>query len=209
MPVEGSKFSGIEKTTLREVTKAAELGYMSMNIYRPPTGARWGRFNDRLVDEGWVAELATNFASNLDHCTDGKAIQVAVKKKWLKAGSKPISTADGLTIKDVPVLEFSEESKPEVADDNIWCLGGNHRRKALAAYLDNKANECLRKRAEMEKVLGSGEAEKEDIVGALRRDIERLEAEIATESHWVVRIYDRGTSNASNVITGSWPDGRD
>jgi hypothetical protein len=202
---EGSTFSGVEKTILNKVMKEAELGYLSMNLFRPPPGAFWGHFNDRRLDSKWADQLAGNFTGHLDNCVDDKAIPVAIKKEWLKDAGKLLGTVAGLLIKDVPVMEFTEEAKEEVAKDNIWALGGNHRREALTVYINRKLEACTAKQAELERISLDGEDGKDsDTLGALRRDIEILEAEITASTHWVVIVYDRGTCE----VTSSPPECR-
>jgi len=41
-----NKFNSITLTELQKEKKAAEMGYMSMNLINPPNGAFWGKFND-------------------------------------------------------------------------------------------------------------------------------------------------------------------
>ena len=191
---EGSMFSGFEKRMLHKIMKEAELGYLSMNVFHPPPGAFWGRFNDRRLDPKWVDQLAEKFTGDLENCVDDKAIPVAIKKVWLKDTSKPLRTVAGLLVNEVPVMEFTEEAKEEVAKDNIWALGGNHRRAALTVDIKKKLKACMEKQGQLEKISPNGKDGKDTITaGALRSDIEIYQAEIAASTHWAIKVYDRGT----------------
>jgi hypothetical protein len=195
---EKSKFSGCELTKLRELKKAAELGFMSLDIVNPPRGAYWGKFNDRQLKDEWVNKLAEDFNSKLDNCTDGTAIEVAVKKEWLKDVNKIHRTVEGLTIQEVEVMDFTEEGKREIAMNNLWMLGGNHRRAALTLYLTSKRQEL----EETQKQIGTIKAEKrqgvegteEQDIASLKMEVEKLEDKIKTSTHWVVKLYDKGRS---------------
>lgn len=172
--------------------KEAELGYLTMNVFHPPPGACWGLFNDRRLDQNWVEELAEKFAGHLENYADNKAIPVAIKKEWLRDGTKFLGTVAGVPIEDVPLIEFAEDAKKEVANDNIWCLGGNHRRGALVAHINTMVEECAEKQAKLEapKISHNSEGGK-DTEGTLRGDIKILEAKIAASKHWVIIVYDR------------------
>jgi len=43
----GPTFNRHQKTYLRDQIKAAEIGYMSMDILNPPKEAFWGKFNNQ------------------------------------------------------------------------------------------------------------------------------------------------------------------
>lgn len=167
-----------------------------------------------------MAELTEKFAGHLENYVDNKAIPVAIKKEWLRDGTKFLGTVAGVPIKDVPLIEFSEDAKKEVANDNIWCLGGNHRREALVTHVNTMIKECAEKRAELEapRVSPNGE-EGKDMEDTLR-GIETLEAKIAASKHWVIIVYDRGkrlwavrqTSKLTRICSEDrreWPRGSD
>ncbi|KAH9022645.1 hypothetical protein EDB85DRAFT_1895168 [Lactarius pseudohatsudake] len=212
---DGATFNGIAKTVLREQKKAAELGFMKMDIVNPPQGAHWGRFNDRKLNNEWVDELAIQFQSNLDNCTDESAIEVAVKIEWLKDVTKVHQTVDGKAIEDVSAIEFTDEGKTAIANNNLWALGGNHRREALILYVSAQREELEEKRKEFNRVeeeskkptqarLGpaKGAAVERQDIEAYKKLLKALEDKIENAGYWVIKLYDRrsGSVQVDDVL---------
>lgn len=162
-----------------------------MNLLEPPQGAHWGEFNDRKVDNKWVARLAAGFLSHLDNCTDETAIELAVKKEWLKDASKALKTVEGREMKDICAMEFTAEGLQAISNNNLWILGGNHRRAALRVYMNEKVKALQQARAESEALEAEGDAKKGEQEEAKKR-IGRVAEEIDAASQWVVKLYDRG-----------------
>jgi hypothetical protein len=198
--LEGTKFSGFEKTHLRDKKREAVMGFMSMNILEPPYGANWGQFNDRPIDEKAVSALAKAFSTNMDHCTDGNAIDVAVKKYWIKNIDHLERTVEGKSIKEVAEVEFTEEGLAEIKDNNLWMLGGNHRRHALKKYVGGLKAELEAKNKGITQMVAK--TRKGDLSEALatglttqQMEASNLKKQIEVSCKWVVRLYDRGTQS--------------
>ncbi|KAH9019230.1 hypothetical protein EDB85DRAFT_1896816 [Lactarius pseudohatsudake] len=186
---DGAEFGGFQKSELREKKKAAELGYLSMDIVDPPKGAFWGKFNDRKVDEQWVNKLVTSFTENLENCTDVTAIEVAVKKTWVKNLDSVMPTVDMHQLSEVPDIEFTDEGKEAIARGNLWMLGGNHRRKALTKYRKMKSEELKTMKNQVGKMETEALADEE--LDTAKAEVKRLEETVAASSIWVIRLYDR------------------
>jgi hypothetical protein len=194
-------FNGYEITTLREKKRGAELGMLSMKLFEPPAGAHWGQFNDRPVDGKAVKELVSDFERLVDNCTDGTAIDIAVKKAWLDPGVVLHKTVEGMRIAEVHELKFTEAGQAAIAPDNLWILGGNHRREAVQVYVNEKKRErdVAKKRLESHggksKSVGGGGDEEGSAtreLEELKAAVKKLEEAIAKASVWVVKVYDRG-----------------
>ncbi|KAH9023469.1 hypothetical protein EDB84DRAFT_1440954 [Lactarius hengduanensis] len=182
----------IIKSELREKQKAAELGYLSMNIVDPQRGAFWEKFDDWKADEQWVNNLVTSFTENLENCTDVTAIEGAVKKTWVKNLDSIMSTVDRHQLSEAPDIEFTDEGKEAIARGNLWMLGGNHRRKALTKYRKMKSEELKTMKnqvGKMETEALADEARKE--LDTAKKAVKRLEETVAASSTWVIRLYDR------------------
>jgi hypothetical protein len=197
--VDNTKFNGFEITLLRKIKTEAFIGFRVMDMYPPPTGAFWGKFNDRKVDEAWVDKLADDFEATLDNCSNNSAIDVVVKTEWLeKLDQKEWSSVYGKTIEEVPSLTFTTEGQRAIRDNNLWVMSGNHRRLALNKFLEKATDEVRIKEAER-KVLEANDLTRQchgasvDYGNALNAEIEKQKKVIQRAHRWVVRVYDRGT----------------
>ncbi len=171
---------------------------MAMNIVKPPQGAYWGRFNDRQIDKSWVNKLLEAFNDNLDNFADRTAIEVVVKKEWLKNASEVVESVDGKSIGTVAMIKFTDEGQQAIAKDNLWVLGGNHRRRALVEYVTTKTKELdvmkkqIRDMEAAAKPGPQGGEEDGQNLDALKRAAKRQEELIDASSLWAIRLYDRG-----------------
>jgi hypothetical protein len=179
-----------------------------MNLIDPPTGAVWGQFNDRKIQSKSVKKMALDFQSDLDNCTDRTTIDIAVKKEWLSKSCKFHRTVDGMKINDVSQLKFTAQGAKEIRDNNLWVLGGHHRREALIVYITKKKEQLANAEKERSKIEGQNGASQEpgsDVPanGATEKELDekimKLEADITMGSLWVVRVYDRGESIHGSV----------
>jgi hypothetical protein len=190
-------FIGVKVDDIRAKKKAAELGYLRINLSSPPKGLFWGEFNDRRLDTRAVNRLLTRFRGNLDNCSENSAMDLAVRQEWLRPGVEFKATADGVAIADMTEIEFTDAGAMAMKKDELWMLGGNHRRKALSLYMAEKAKElegvkkALATQEEVEEG-GGGTTETEAEIKGLRTRMEMLEGEIEKGTFWVVRVYDRG-----------------
>ncbi|KAI9445862.1 hypothetical protein H4582DRAFT_2052016, partial [Lactarius indigo] len=187
---DGTMFGGFEKAELREAKKEAEMGYMTMNLASPPGGAYWGRFNDRVVNEEWVKSLMEAYNLCLDNCLDGTAVDVAVKKSWIANASEMVGSVEGKSVKTVAQMEFTETGKEEIGKDNLWILGGNHRRQALLRHLEGRQKVLDKMKTQLSRKEAKGGEEDEE-VESMRKEVRSVEEKIATDSMWAVRLYDR------------------
>jgi hypothetical protein len=203
--LEGGYYFGFPIRQLRQKKEEACLGYLSMNVIAPPDGAFWGKFNNRALDQNWIKSLADTFETNLDNCTTKTAMDIAIDPDWLVPKIKIERTVEGMLLKDVSMIEFNPEGLRAIKDKNLWVLGGNHRRIALAAFRDrmkdtvaemNAAIDAVKKRLDE---LSEEEAQDLDndpteVIEELSANVERLEDKILVTSMWAMRLYDRGTS---------------
>jgi predicted ribosome quality control (RQC) complex YloA/Tae2 family protein len=197
--VQEDNFMGYPLEQIRGKKLEAFIGYLSFNLYDPPKEATWGRYNDRAVNEDWVANLVIEFTKHLDNCTDEDALEVAVKRPWIENTEDILDTVNDKTIKEVPVLKFTREGMNAIHPDNLVMLGGNHRRLALKQYVDE-----LKKQLEkaQQKLKGKDtQAQKHaDITGPIADEVKRLQEtvdwydrKVKKSQHWVVALYDIGT----------------
>jgi hypothetical protein len=209
--LENHKFFGFDVQELRNHAAAAVLGYLRMNVINPPDGAVWGTFNNRPVDQAWVRHLINAFETNLDSCTDDVAMDIALDPKWLANPTSFRSTLNKCkSIDELNIMEFSEEGEKAVKEKQMWVLGGNHRRLALKAYIDNLKATL----AQYEDAIGqeskenATEADSDEEPEAVdvpvadsglqerlskgKRRVEELEKQIKSSSMWAMRVYDRG-----------------
>jgi hypothetical protein len=189
---------GFSYTELLKYKEDAFIGYLKMKIYDPPKEATWGRFNDRVVNEDWVAELVTKFRENFANCTTADAIDVSVRREWIQNSKDILLSVDGKEIKDVSEIEFTPEGLKAIAPDNLDMLGGNHRRLAVRIFVDGLKKQLEvtmaahePKEQALEKVqLFQGDPV--DTIINLKAKIEELNARIENSLHWAIRLYDKG-----------------
>lgn len=198
--IDDGKFFDYEVETVRKWKQDAFLGYLSMDVVQPPPGAIWGKFNNRSVNESWVKALAAAFGKNIDNCSNDYSMDLALDPKWLIDPTVILASVDGLKIHQVPVVNFNELGLLSIKNDNLWMLGGNHRRIALTRYITKMTSELVEMKA----------AIKEETAGKTEEDIAKMDSECAStlkEAHnriqmleekiesscmWTVRVYDRG-----------------
>lgn len=214
------------------------MGYMSMDIIDHPRGAIWGKWNDRVVQTGWVSSLVTAYTKRFDNCLDENAMDIAVDPKWLvrvvkklKADNPDTSdpdaidpgasdpdatipianklnanyhwdTVNGYDIDDVPEIRFTSEGLEAIKEDNLWVLGGNHRRLAVHKYLqllkenlDEQTKTLAGKRKEDMNGGPTGDGQvglHTDEHLAMAAEIERKTEALFLKQKWTVRLYNRG-----------------
>lgn len=224
--LQAKTFMGFDVTRLRGEIQKAFMGYLCVDIIDPPSGATWGYFNDRWVDKKWLKDLLGAYEEQgVDNCADKTAIEVAIRESWIKnprISAKDKDTAkgkdadkdkdaeakarkktsimgsvEGHTIHQIPMMELTDKGKAEVKPDQLWMLGGNHRREALKIRREGilgelaKCKEAVAKIEEENKragYTGSVDVEKDRFVkvGVL------LQKQLDMEKKWVVKLFDRG-----------------
>ncbi len=176
----------------------ARMGYMAMNIYKPPEYARWGAYNDRKINTVWVKRLVLDFQQRYNNCSEATCIEVAIRPEWLKKREDVRAVIDGRRIKAIPLLELSEAGEKAMETEQVIMLGGNHRREAVQIYVEW-----------LEREIQTGEAalkKKEEAVGAVfvgegTEEVEKMKEKLKGQKEmsegvrfWAVRLYDRGES---------------
>lgn len=192
-------FSGVEVTKLRKIKADAFIGYRVMNMCPPPKGAYWGKFNDRVVEQKWVNDLASAFEGDLDNCSEDTTMNVVVYKHWLEKveeGKAEVTMLEGKTLDEVPALGLTNVGQREASDDNLWIMGGNHRRLALSQFLEKTRADLEKDEADLEKISEankkSTDAQGENEEKRMREEVSRKRKLIEKGHKWVVKVYDRG-----------------
>jgi hypothetical protein len=202
---------GYENKELLGIKTRALLGYMAIDIYRPPAGAFWGAFNERVVVERSVDGLVSKFKSGqLESCIDETAIELAVKPEWIANLDDKVEHVSGMDIEGVPEIKFTEDGSKEILHPpswkllppgagNLWFLGGNHRREALTRFLDSVDARRQVLKVKVEKITKAME-EKSEGGSNEEEELEQAKAELKEKTEtlrhggkWAVRLYDRGT----------------
>ena len=106
-------------------------------------------------------------------------------------GQDILPSVEGKKIHKVPLMQFTSRGKEEVKKDQLWILGGHHRREALKDRREKKALELEACRKSLES-LGDGAGTQSEARSALAQKIKELEKLLAEEKLWVVKLYDRG-----------------
>lgn len=179
---------------------------MKMDVVQPPTGASWGKFNNRAINDDWVKKLSTSFEDSLDSCTDQTSMDVALDPEWLENRTSIVPSVEGLNIDDVPQIRFNPTGSAAIQRNNLWMLSGNHRRLAVVKYVMQLQKELDDANAAIDEITtkqNTDDQVDDSFNGAENRLkeaqdlVSSLEAKIKTSRFWTVRIYDRGTSPMS------------
>ncbi|KAH8984063.1 hypothetical protein EDB86DRAFT_2833632 [Lactarius hatsudake] len=101
-----------------------------------------------------------------------------------------VPSVEGKNVTTVPKIEFTEQAKEEIGTDNLWILGGNHRRQALLKYLEGRQKALDKMKMQVSKKEAKGGDDEEE-VEEMRKEVRMMEEKIATDSMWAVRLYDR------------------
>jgi hypothetical protein len=197
-----------DREKLRKLKEDFSLGYLGMNLVNPPVGAYWGKYNDRELDDTWVKKLCDSFSHDLDNCDDNTAIAVAIDMNWLSKESIPVKSIAGKTIDDIPMVQFTEDGQEAIRPNNLFMLGGNHRRAALKMYVEalkNKEEDRKQRIAILEKET-TKHAERIETQKAvmelekLRAEAKQKEETIKSAGKWVIELFDRGVSHLMGIM---------
>lgn len=197
---DGTMYFNESIQSLRGYIRDATIGYATMNLVDPPVGTFWGKFNNRIVIPGWVTSLVAHYKNRLDNCIDAHAIDVAVRPEWLADAEKvkKWKTVQGYDVEVVPELEFTDAGLEAIKRDNLWVLGGNHRRLALCKYIEDMKTEVDKQSKNLRALIkkdkdGNPPGQYADQIAAARGDIQNMTNEVLKNHKWVIRLYDRGT----------------
>ena len=180
-------FFGKDVGEIEKLKGRAFLGYLTMNVVDPPDGALWGVFNDRPIKPNWVKDLIKDYARKIVQ-TESTAMQIAVKRHWIAniTEAEGIKSLDGIAIANVPEMKLTSEGEVEIPQVHLWVMGGNHRRLALKAYIDNLKTQFQKLE---KKSVGKAKAKVEENQKKLQEMKDKVEK---TSPNWVVELYDRG-----------------
>lgn len=196
--IDAGTFMGCSTGWLDKREKQARLGFMRMNVISPPDGTKWGHFNDRIYRPDWIRSLVEQYPYKLLNCTDSTAMTATVRRSWVENLDEAVeSVHNGGHIDQVPLLKLTAEGEKAAKAEGLWMFSGNHRREALEIYLKGEKDKLALLDAKLAKVLekqkDGGITYKLDVKeSALEEEAEALRAVIEKNSHWAVRIYDRG-----------------
>lgn len=173
---------------------------MKINVVRPPTGALWGKFNDRAINHDWVKRLTASFVENMDSCTDDNSMDVALDPAWLENSGTIVPTVEGLDMEDVPLMAFNAEGAAAIKRNNLWMLSGKHRRLAVMKYIEQLEKELHDANNAIEDIIEEKtDDEADDLFDGVEKRLNDarelvgvLEMKIKKSSFWTVRIFDRG-----------------
>jgi len=188
-PLRETEFMGFDIKMLEKRAAQAFVGYLSMNVYEPPSAATWGLHNDRKIDDTWVTDLVTAFKKSVNQTSEKNVIEMAMRPQWLSNREAVLRTVNGLGIEEVPVMEFTEEGEAEMSPNGLIMLGGNHRRAAVRKYVDWLENQIVYEEKRLTLKPTTAPAEE---VSSLRESIRLLKKEKEHAVLWVVKIYDLG-----------------
>ena len=76
--IDSKLFMGQDRGWLDEKEKKARLGYIQMNVMSPPSGMKWGHFNDPEYRQEWIKKLVDQYPYQLWNCKDDMAMTGAV-----------------------------------------------------------------------------------------------------------------------------------
>ena len=139
------KFFGQNMNLLKHIKAALLIRHLKMNIVRPPEGTIWGHFNNQAVNWSWVAGFIGDFLERLNNCNEKFIIEMAVKRSWVLniADTEDNHILSGKNITKLPKLQLTEEGLHNILTEDLWVMGGNHRRLALIEY-NTQLNEHIK-----------------------------------------------------------------
>ena len=186
--VKETEFMGYSLISLEKRKIAARIGYMSMNLYEPPAAAEWGRFNDRKISKQHVNVLYNDFDRVVDNCNETDCIEVALRPEWLENRDEMLKGLEGLTIEDVPLMDFTVKGEVDMGSEKLIMLGGNHRREALKKYVEKMRGEIQNQEKKMKAIRSDdfkGLRTAKGQIAKMKKDVDRM-------CRWAVRLYDLG-----------------
>ena len=188
--------------SLRGYIRDATIGYATMNLVNPPVGAYWGKYNNRIVIPDWITNLVADYKKRLDNCIDAHAIDVAIRPKWLLDVEKvqKWKTVQGYDVGVVPELEFTDAGLEAIRRNDLWVLGGNHRRLALCKYIEDMKAEVEKQSKDLAVLIKDDQAanpvgQDANEIAVRRVDIQNMSNEIEKNHKWcyeptfVTRIF--------------------
>ncbi|KAH9012461.1 hypothetical protein EDB84DRAFT_1444688 [Lactarius hengduanensis] len=143
------------------------------------------------------------YSACLENCLDGTAVDVVVKRSWIANASEMVPLVEGKNVNKVATIKFTEQGKEEIGTDNLWMLGGNHRRQALLRHMKGKQKEVDKMKTQVAKKEGKG-GEDDEEVEKMRKVVWEMEEKILTDSMWAVSAERRG--NRGRLTARMWTE---
>lgn len=174
------------------------IGYFRIQYFRPLPGVEAALYADnrRLLTDH-VKSLASDFEFNgVENCSVASVLHVVAPPHHFNAEAA-LPSIDGLTILDVPPLEIKEEGKTAIQLGEWKFQGGQHRFKALDAYLTKLEQAALDAQVKADRIEKKSKrgTDEEDELAALQSFIATNKAKIAVDSQWTVCMYNKGARN--------------
>jgi len=186
--VKETEFMGYPLISLEKRKAAARIGYMSINLIEPPAAAEWGRFNDRKISKQHVNVLCNDFDRAVENCNETDCIDVALRPQWLENLGEVKKGIDGLTIDEVPLMDFTVKGEVDMGSEKLIMLGGNHQREALKKHID-VLNGWIQNLEKKLKAIPMDDFERRRTA---KEEIAEKKKEVDRKSRWAVRLYDIG-----------------
>lgn len=224
-------FFGHQIKTLQIIQKESFLGCLKINVVDPPEGSVWGHFNDRAVNQAWVIGLLKSFQDEIGNCDNKFRMDIVVKRSWVdnlkEAEQYPDVT--GMRITELPELKLTDTGKQEILEEELWFMGGNHRRLALIWYVGLLKNELqkLEEQLAAEDVSmgrtsalatfadasGTASTSAPTQMTPLQLEVRNKKQQIEESCMWMVGLYDRGAQinpihhpSMDDLTLHPWPD---
>jgi hypothetical protein len=208
---------GSDSIRLSKKQQDAFLGWALVNLLGPPpdkTGTpslqiQFGTWNDRTVNQGQARKLMEGMRDHLKRYDSESHLQVPIEPKDLtKSGAAKLKETKGWDVNKA--IDHARSGKlpqlVEVLDPKVgivYPVGGQHRQRALAMFLEHclkeqrEAGAALVKLEQLYKSLGKTrtrehqEAEREK--SRLEERISYLKGETERGGQWLVAVYNEGT----------------
>jgi hypothetical protein len=133
---------------------------------------------------------------------------VTVRRSWVENLDKVVSSVhNGGHIDRIPLLKLTAEGEKAAKAEGLWMFSGNHRREALEIYLGEEKAKLAVLEAKIvkyhEKQREKGQMFEVNVKEmATEQEAEELRTKIEKNSHWSVRIYDRGECRSQREADG-------
>ena len=95
---------------------------------------------------------------------------------------------DGLTIDEVPLMDFTVKGEVDMGSEKLIMLGGNHRWEALKKHID-VLNGWIQNLEKKLKAIPMDDFERRRTA---KEEIAEKKKEVDRKSRWAVRLYDIG-----------------
>ena len=135
------------------------IGYVMWSIWPTPNEI-WGKPNGRVMTRERMTGMYKSFlGSGIQNIKNDTVILVVAKKSWIK-NYLDVESIDGLTVGDIPMLEWTEEGKVEFQDRQFCPVEGMGRRAGVQLLYEHRTKEIEVMQRELERTkVKKGETE--------------------------------------------------